>query len=107
MDELSLEARLLLLTIIEKNGSIDELFEIGYKYFQISIFLKSEIELGNAEYVQDILVITEKGLSEKKALAESLNFKKAEVFLTKKMSESETKIDIDEIFIPSPDELFF
>jgi len=102
------EIRLRVLLIIEKNGSIDDLYNSGFKYFQITKFLKEEITNKNAELVDGKLVITDKGIKEKQKLIDSLQIEKLEKYVMPQLSSQ--KIDfmnINEIFIPSEDELPF
>ena len=108
-EELDIKAQILLLNIIEKNGSIDDLYHLGYKYFQITQFLKAEIQSGNAEFTDGILQITEFGLAKKQNLLKETGMTKLGKIVLPQIS-MENRIDsigIDEIFIPSKDELPF
>jgi hypothetical protein len=108
-EELDIKTQILLLNIIEKNGSIDDLYNLGYKYFQITQFLKSEIESGNAIFIDGILDITELGLKKKEKLLEEAGANKLGKILLPQIS-MENRVDsinIEEIFIPSKDELPF
>lgn len=102
------EARLLLLVIIEKNGSIDDLNNIGYEYFQISKFIKDEIEKKNAVIKDGNLKLTTKGIEEKFFLMKDLNIKKTNRIVLPQFSKKEiiSKKSTD-IFIPSEDDLMF
>ena len=101
--------RLLLLQIIEKNGSIDDLYNLGYKYFQITQLLKNEIEQKNASFSDGLLRITEKGIKERELLLKKSGAKKINKIILPQLS-GENKlepIDVNEVFIPSRDELPF
>ncbi|PTX61471.1 hypothetical protein C8N46_104114 [Kordia periserrulae] len=102
------EIKLRVLLIIEKNGSIDDLYNAGFKYFQITKFLKEEISNNNAEFVDDKLVITKKGIKEKQRLIELLKIEKLEKFVMPQLSSKKIDlINLNDVFIPSEDELTF
>lgn len=108
-DELDIRARLLLLKIIETNGSIDDLYNFGYQYFQITQFLKKEIEVGNAVFNDGILEITELGMDEKRKLMDKSGAEKIDRIVLPQISmeNKSFQIGVNEIFIPSKDELPF
>lgn len=108
LNEISPEARLLLLIIIEKNGSIDDLYNLGYEYFQITKFLKDEIQAKNAKLIDGQLHITEKGLEEKLSLIKKLNKDKSEKIIMPQLSKKDKSRYLkNDVFIPSQDELNF
>lgn len=108
-DKLEIKPRLLLLKIIEKNGSIDDLYNMGYKYFQITQFLKNEIELGNAVFNNGVLEITDLGMLEKSKLLKEAGVTKLDRVIMPQISmeNKSEQIDINDVFIPSKDELPF
>lgn len=102
------EVRLRVLLIIEKNGSIDDLYNLGFKYFQITKFLKEEISNKNAKLEDGKLIITEKGIQEKQKIIDSLQIEKLEKYVMPQLSSQKMDfMDIDELFIPSENELPF
>jgi hypothetical protein len=102
------EIRLRVLLIIEKNGSIDDLYNLGFKYFQITKFLKEEISNKNAKLEDGKLVITDKGLKEKQKIIDNLQIDKLAKFVMPQLSSQKMDfMDIDELFIPSENELPF
>ncbi len=102
------ETRFLLLTIIDNDGDIDDLKKNGYSYFQITSFIKNEIQLGNAHFSNNILTLTEKGLQIKNELVEKLDYQNSNKVVAPKLSGIiKTKIRDDSIFIPSENELDF
>jgi len=102
------ELRLRVLIIIEKNVSIDDLYNSGYKYFQITKFLKNEISSKNAELKDGKLVITDKGIEEKIKLIKQLDINKNEkIVLPQMSSKSNDLLNITDVFIPSENELPF
>ena len=106
--EISLEARLLLLVIIDKDGSVDDLHSLGYEYFQITRFLKEEINDKNAVIENGHLSLTEKGLKQKEELVKLLEIDKSDKFVLPQLSDKNEKIISRlDIFIPSEDELKF
>lgn len=105
--ELSRQARCYLLRIINSNGNIEPLREIGYEYFQIASFINIEIEQGNVESVQGVSVLTSKGLDELKILS-SKNLKSGssqwiEPEIQSKILNSGKKV----LFLPNQDDLWF
>ncbi|WP_339885616.1 hypothetical protein [Polaribacter vadi] len=102
------EIRLRVLLIIEKNGSIDDLYNLGFKYFQITKFLKEEISSKNAKLEEGKLIITEKGIQEKEKIINNLKIEKLGKYVMPQLSSQKLDlIDTDELFIPSENELPF
>lgn len=108
LTKLTKEAKLLLLIIIEKNGSIDDLYNLGYEYVQITNFLKDEIANNNASFENGKLLITEKGLKEKNELSKELKIYKSDRVVRPQLSKKDSEIfKLTDIFIPSEDDLMF
>lgn len=105
-NKITKEARLLLLVIIEKNGSIDDLNNIGYEYFQITKFLKEEITNKNAIIDNGDLRLTEQGYEEKLTLMKVLNMNKTNRIVLPLFSKIERASNND-VFIPYEDDLMF
>ena len=102
------EARLLLLVIIEKDGSVDDLHNLGYEYFQITRFLKDEIENKYAVIDNGHLMLTEKGKEEQLLLKKRLNVDKTNKVVLPQLADREIKIlNSFDVFIPSEDDLMF
>ncbi|WP_340073716.1 hypothetical protein [Leptobacterium sp. I13] len=107
-NNLSVEIKHLLLTIIGNDGNIDDLNKIGYDYLKIKSLIKNEIEIGNAQFENDELKLTEKGDELKKELGKQLNYDGfEEIVLPKISSKIDELIANNKIFIPSEDELDF
>jgi transcriptional regulator of heat shock response len=105
-NKITKEARLLLLVIIEKNGSIDDLNDMGYEYFQITKFLKEEITNKNAIIDNGDLKLTKKGFEDKLTLMKVLNINKTNRIVLPLFSKIERSSNND-VFIPYEDDLMF
>lgn len=99
------DAKYLLLVILENDGNIESLRELGYDYSQITDLIKNEIVTNNITFNNGKIEITEQGLKLKNLLAKKLNYTNLEMLITPKISDIiEEPVD-NQIFIPSENEL--
>ena len=107
-NNLPIEIKHLLLTVIDNDGNIDDLNKIGFDYLKIKTLIKEEIEIGNAQFDDNQLKLTEKGNKLRDNLGKKLNYVGLEEIVLPKLS---SKIDelflLDTLFIPSEEELDF
>ncbi len=108
-DTLNDEERLLLLQLIDNNGSVEDLFDLGYKYFQITAFIKTEIANGNAILQNEVLCLSDAGVKEKDRIIENLGLRASGKFVMPKLASKidNDKMDLSDIFVPSGDDLPF
>ena len=95
----------LLLLILENNGNIEQLVELGYSYTQVSELIKEEISLGNAIFSENKIVITDKGVVLKDELSKRLEYSKLENLISPLLSAFIKDNKDESFFIPSLDEL--
>lgn len=107
-NNLSVEVKHLLLTIIGNDGNIDDLNKIGYDYLKIKILIKNEIERGNAQFENNELKLTKNGDELRKELGKKLNYDGFEEIVLPKLSSKIDELILEnKLFIPSEDELDF
>lgn len=107
-NNLPVEVKHLLLTIIGNDGNIDDLNKIGYDYLKIKILIKNEIKIGNAQFENNELKLTEKGDELRKELGKQLNYDGFEEIVLPKLSSKIDELFLEsKLFIPSEDELDF
>lgn len=107
--ETSAEIQLLLLTIIEKNGNIDDLYSIGYEYFQILELVKNEEKEGNAMVTDNGIMITEQGKIKKKELMLKMNKSQEgrNLIMPQLSKRVEVKISKWDVFVPDENDIPF
>jgi len=99
------KARYLFLIILENDGNIESIRELGYDYSQITELIKKEIELENIIFNGGKIIITEKGILLKNSLAKKLNYTTLESLISPKLSDLIEISNDNQFFIPSEDEL--
>jgi hypothetical protein len=96
-----------LLKIINKNGNIEPLKELGYEYSQIVTFIKNEISDRNAEYKNGELKLTPKGIEILKNLENKTNKKGSSKWIEPELQSRISKLDKNDVFLPNKDDLWF
>lgn len=99
------KARYLLLVVLENDGNIESIKELGYDYSQITELIKKEIELNNIVFNNDKIEVTEQGLLLKNYLAKKLNYSSLETLISPKLSDIIEEPLENQFFIPSEKEL--
>jgi hypothetical protein len=108
LNNLPIEIKHLLLTIIGNDGNIDDLNKIGYDYLKIKILIKDEIEIGNAQFENNELKLTNKGDKLRNKLGKQLNYEGLDEIVLPKLSSKIDELFLKEkLFIPSENELDF
>jgi hypothetical protein len=105
--ELPKQIRLLLLKIIDKNGNIEPLSELGYEYSQIVVFIKQEIEEKNAEHRNGKLLLTEKGKELLVELEKSRNKIGSNSWIEPENQSKTSILDKNDVFLPNQNDLSF
>lgn len=96
--------RYILLLILEKDGNIEQLKNIGYTYEDISKLINNEINLGTVILNNNKFQITSQGLNIKSKLVENLNYSNIENLISPKVSDL-IKDKNDNFFIPAENDL--
>ncbi|MDR6370567.1 hypothetical protein J2795_002279 [Chryseobacterium bernardetii] len=96
--------RYILLLILEKDGNIEQLKNIGYTYEKISELISFEINEKTVILEDNKFKITEKGLILKENLIEILNYSSIENLISPQVSDI-IKNKNDDFFIPSQNDL--
>ncbi len=96
-----------MLLIIQNNGSITELIKDGFTYGQVANMTTNLVEIGYVEEKEEALVVSEEG----KEWLES-NFKKnkligSERWIVPEEKSKIEKLEINEVYLPSRNELHF
>jgi hypothetical protein len=97
--------RYMLLLILEKDGNIEELKNIGYSYEKISEIINNEIKVGTILLENNRFQITQKGIILKNELIASLNYSNLETLVSPQISNIITEKKDDSFFIPSQNDL--
>lgn len=103
--ELTDKAKYLLLVILENDGNIESLKDLGYDYVQITDLIKNEISLKNIVFTNGKISITEQGLKMKDILAKKLNYNNLESLISPQLSSIIEQPSNEQFFIPSEKEL--
>lgn len=105
--ELPKQIRLFLLKIIDHNGNIEPLSELGYEYSQIVVFIKQEIDENNAEYKNGKLILTEKGKELLMMLEKSKNKKGSNSWIEPEIQSKTSILNKNDVFLPNQNDLLF
>ena len=101
------KADILLLDLIQKNGSLKKLKHYGLTYRQIADLIEANISNGNLNGNDDVITLTEQGrnylLNNIKTIKEQDKAKWIELDTKNKIKQ----IDKEEVFLPSRKELSF
>jgi hypothetical protein len=99
------ETKYLLLVILENDGNVESIKDLGYDYNQITELIKNEIKLKNIIFSDNKIEITQEGIKLKNYLAKKLNYSNLEALISPQLSDIiEVPVD-SQIFIPSEKEL--
>jgi hypothetical protein len=99
--------RLLLLKILDKNGNIEPLSEIGYEYSQIVSFIKYEINDENAEYKNGELKLTQKGRELLLFLEKNKKKKGSNAWIEPEIQSKTSILEKDDVYLPNQNDLWF
>lgn len=97
--------RYMLLLILEKDGNIEELKNIGYSYEKISEIINNEIKVGTIVLENNKFQITQEGVILKDKLITSLNYSNLETLVSPQISNMIIEKKDDSFFIPSQNDL--
>jgi hypothetical protein len=95
----------LLLVILENDGNVESIKELGYDYIQITDLIKNEISQNNIVFNNGKIQITNEGLELKNFLAKKLNYTSLETLITPQLSSIIEYPSNDQFFVPSEKEL--
>lgn len=80
---------------------------MGYDYSQVVVLIRNEINAGNATRINGELIITEAGNALIEVLSKMFNRKNSAAWIEPEYQSKIVKIDINDIFLPSQDDLSF
>lgn len=105
--ELPNHVRLFLLKILDNNGNIEPLSELGYEYSQIVGFIKQEINEKNSEYKNGELILTEKGKDLLLKLEKEKKKKGSNAWIEPEIQSKTSILDKNDVFLPNQNDLWF
>ena len=105
--ELPNQVRLFLLKIIDNNGNIEPLSELGYEYSQIVNFIKHEINENNAAYNNGELILTLQGKSLIVSLEKEKKKKGSNTWIEQEIQSKISILDKNDVFLPNQNDLSF
>lgn len=98
----------LLLSVINSSGNIKRLVNKGYTYKQLADYIEELEDIGLLDYLEDKLVLTEKGNLEFMRLDEQLKITDKNKWIEpEKKSKLKYQLSKDFIYLPHQDELHF
>jgi hypothetical protein len=98
-----IDHRLLLLKIIRFNGNVQPLIELGHNFADVIDAIKEEQSLGNVDWVNGKISMTDKGLEEIATLEKKVGRKFP--WIEPETESKIKKLGEDEIYIPSRDSI--
>ena len=105
--ELPKNVRLFLLKILDNNGNIEPLSEIGYEYSQIVTLIKQEITENNAEYKNGELKLTVKGKDLLSKMETDKNKKGSGTWIEPEIQSKISILEKDDVYLPNQNDLWF
>ena len=104
--EYSNEAKVLLLKIIKFNGDLTPMNKLGFEYSQIADLIDEEVRLGNIQFQNDVIFVTEQG----NGIIEQLTGNRkggSEKWIEPELESKMAKFSKDFIYLPNRKELSF
>jgi hypothetical protein len=95
------------LQIIKKNGDIGALLNEGLSLTNISDLITITLKTGLISYEEKDVIITKNGEIELDRLNEKYRKQDKEEWISKERKSMIEKFDLDFVFLPDPNELFF
>ena len=97
----------ILLSVIKNNGDIKRLKREGISYQEIAQLTQKSIETNLIIYTDDLIELSESGLSKLKELETLYKEKNKEFWIENEKESKIPKLEKDFIFLPNQNELLF
>ncbi|PZR25890.1 MAG: hypothetical protein DI535_16415 [Citrobacter freundii] len=99
--------RIFLLKVIKFSGDISPLIKGGLEYYQVVDMIGAEVAEGNAETINGELILTQKGNDLLEQLVKQDKRKGSDAWIEPEEESRIPKIEKNEIFLPSQNDLSF